>query len=71
MKNAWFVSCALLFVSIAGFAETPSKPSLSSEDLAAILGQPAVTRSCATRQSGVVFASEDLGGGSGAEAYCE
>jgi hypothetical protein len=40
MQKVWIVAFALLFVSVAGFALTPSPTPLSSEALAAILGQP-------------------------------
>ena len=40
MRKALIVGCAILFVSIAGLAQTPSPAPLSQEALAAILGQP-------------------------------
>jgi len=43
MRRVLIVGCAVLFVSIAGLAQTPSPAPLSQEALAAILGQPAVT----------------------------
>jgi hypothetical protein len=53
MKKASILACALLFVSVAAFAQTPqSHPALTQEALAAILGQPAAS-SCATQPSGV------------------
>ncbi|HEX4965303.1 MAG TPA: hypothetical protein VF173_31125 [Thermoanaerobaculia bacterium] len=56
MKKAWVFAAVLLFVSVAGFAQTPSKAPLSSEVLAAILGQPA--GSCGTQQNELVFAAK-------------
>lgn len=41
MRKAWIIACTLLVVSVAGFAETPSPAPLTSEALAAILGEPA------------------------------
>jgi hypothetical protein len=61
MKKAWIAAYAFLLVSVAGFAQTPSQDPLTSAALAAILGEPAVTRSCAGQQSGVVFAASPLG----------
>lgn len=58
MKNAWIVACALLFVSVAGFAETPSQARLSDEALAAILSPAAGTGSCPAPQNGVLFAAK-------------
>ena len=52
MKNRWFIACTLLFVSIAASAQTPSQIPLPSQILAAILGDPAATGSCATLQTG-------------------
>jgi hypothetical protein len=52
MKNPWILACVLLFVTVAAFAQTPSRPPLTREALAAILGQPAAS-SCATQSSGV------------------
>src|SRR5436305_10030386 len=52
MKNPWILACVLLFVSVAAFAQTPqSRPPLTQEALAAILGLPAAG-ACATRPSG-------------------
>jgi hypothetical protein len=42
MRRVLIVGCAVLFVSIAGLAQTPSPAPLSQEALAAILGQPAI-----------------------------
>jgi hypothetical protein len=42
MRRVLIVGCAVLFVSIAGLAQTPSPAPLSPEVLAAILGEPAV-----------------------------
>lgn len=46
MKKACVIACSLLFVAIAGFAETPSPAPLTSEALAAILGSPADAGAC-------------------------
>jgi hypothetical protein len=71
MKKASMVACTLLFVSMAGFAQMPSQVPLTSEALAAILGEPAVTGSCAGQQSGVLFAASPLGKSTcNAEAVC-
>jgi hypothetical protein len=43
MRRILLIGCAILFISIAGLAQTPSPAPLSQEALAAILGQPAVT----------------------------
>jgi hypothetical protein len=51
MKKPSILACILLFVAVAAFAQTPSRPPLSREALAAILGQP-VASSCATQPSG-------------------
>lgn len=56
MKKTWIVACALLFVSVAGFAQTPSQAPLSPEARAAILGEPAATGSCATQPAETPFA---------------
>jgi len=40
MKRAWIVAVALVVVSTAGFAQSPSPAPLSREALAAILGPP-------------------------------
>lgn len=58
MKNALIVACALLFISVAGFAETPSQARLSDEALAAIVGSPSGTGSCPTPQTEVLFAAK-------------
>jgi len=52
MKKPWIFACVLLFVAAAAFAQTPSRPPLTQEALAAILGLPAAS-SCATPPSGV------------------
>jgi len=61
MKKGWIVvcTCALAFVSAAGFAQTPSMDPLSREALAAILGPSAVTASpsCAAFRGDPVFAA--------------
>ena len=56
MKKLSIVACVLLFASAAAFAQTPSPAPLTSEALAAILGQPAAG-SCATQPSGVRLAA--------------
>jgi hypothetical protein len=61
MKKVWIFAFALLFVSAAGFAETPSQPPLTSEALAIILSQPGDPGACATQQSGAVFAAKRPG----------
>ena len=58
MKTAWIASCALLVVSAASFAQAPVQAPLTSETLAAILGPPAATGSCAPQEGGVVFAAK-------------
>jgi hypothetical protein len=63
MKNAWIVACTLLFVSVTGFAQARSAAPLESAALAVILDQPVVTGSCATQQSGVLFAAKHPGRG--------
>jgi hypothetical protein len=57
MKKAWILACALLFVAVAAFAQTPSQPPLTKEALAAILGQPSAS-SCATQPSGILQAAK-------------
>ena len=57
MKKAAIIACSLLFVAVAGVAETKSPPPLSAQAMAAILGQPAVQGSCPTPQSEVLFAA--------------
>jgi hypothetical protein len=62
MRKVWTLACTLAIVSAAvGFAQTPSVAPLSSQALAAILGQPAVNGSCPTAESGVVFAARRPG----------
>jgi hypothetical protein len=58
MKNAWIVGFALLLVAVAGFAQTPSPPPLTSQALAVILGESAGAGSCAAQQNGVLFAAK-------------
>jgi hypothetical protein len=55
-KTTLIIACALLFVSIAGFAQTPSQAPLSPEARAAILGESATTGSCATQPAETPFA---------------
>lgn len=43
MRRVLLIGCAILFISIAGLAQTPAPAPLSQEALAAILGEPAVT----------------------------
>jgi len=52
MKKSWILACVLLFATVAAFAQTPSRPPLSREALAAILGQP-VAGSCATQPADI------------------
>jgi hypothetical protein len=61
MKKAWTIAFALLFASALGFAEPASQPPLTSEALAAILSQPGTPGTCATQQSGAVFAAKRPG----------
>ncbi len=65
MKNVWSLTCALAFVSVVGFAQTPGVAPLPSEVLAAILSPPAVAdwTTCPTSQGEILFAAEGLGGG--------
>jgi len=58
MKKSWIVACVLLFVAIAGFAETPSTPPLTPAALAAILGQPAASCAPQQQQSPVLLAAK-------------
>jgi len=51
MRKVWLFACALFFVSVVSFAQTPSPPPLTNEALAAILGQP-VAGACAARTDG-------------------
>jgi hypothetical protein len=59
MTKAWIVACALLFVSVTGFAQTPTQPPLTSEDLGAFLDQLGIEGSCTTtpQGSGALFAT--------------
>jgi hypothetical protein len=52
MKKTWIVACALLFIAIAGFADSPGPGPVSDEVLAAILG-PVAGASCETKAGGV------------------
>ena len=52
MKKTWIIACTLLFVSIAGFADSPGPGPVSDEVLAAILGGPVAGASCATQAGG-------------------
>jgi len=70
MRKAWIVACAVLFVSAAGFSQTPSLAPLSGQALAMVLGQPAVTGSCPAQQSGALFAAKNPGNGIGAMSTC-
>lgn len=58
MKKTWIVACALLLVTVAGFAEAPSPAPLTGAALAVILGEPAATGSCAPQETGVLFAAK-------------
>lgn len=76
MKKTWIVACSLLFVALAGFAQTPSPsqasalPPLTPQALAAILGQPApATGGCAAQQNAVLKAAVQRQG-SGEKALC-
>jgi len=74
MKKALILVCTLLFVSAAGFAQTPSPVLLSEEVLAMILGEPAAGAACATKaagKGGVVYASEGIESACNATAFCE
>jgi hypothetical protein len=64
MKNALIVACALLFVSVAGSAQTSSKAQLTTGALAWFLGQPEVT-GCATQQSSLLLTAKPLSISSG------
>ena len=71
MKRAWMLVSAFLFVSVAGFAQTPdpSQTPLTSEVLAAILSQPATNGSCAAHPGGSSWSQTSLG--LNAKAYCQ
>ena len=60
MEKVWIAACALLFVSIAGLAQTPSptSTSLSSEALTMILGESAPTGLCAPKQDEALFVAQ-------------
>jgi hypothetical protein len=60
MRKALVVASALLFVSVAGRAQTPGQASLTPETLAAIFG-PADSGSCAEQQTGMLFAATRKG----------
>lgn len=49
MKKTWILVCTLLFLSVAGFADSPSPGPVPDEVLAAILGEPLAGSSCATQ----------------------
>lgn len=57
MKKAWLVACALALTSSICFAQTPSDTPV---DIAAILSPAAVTGSCDTLQTEMVFAAAAL-----------
>jgi hypothetical protein len=57
MEKAWIVACTLLFTSVAGFAQMPTQPPLTSTDLGAILDQPGVDGSCTAQESRAIFAT--------------
>jgi hypothetical protein len=59
MKKAWIVACAVLLISVTGFAQTPAP--LPSDVLTAILSQP--DGSCDPQQSQVLFAAARPGTG--------
>lgn len=58
MKKAWIAAAALIFISAAGFSQTPapSVAPLSAEALAAILDEP-MDDACPKPQQEVVFAA--------------
>jgi hypothetical protein len=58
MKKLWILACVFLCASAASFAQTPSQPPLTSEALAAILGEPPVSGSCSPLASHVRFAAK-------------
>lgn len=58
MKKIWIATCTLLFAATVGFAQAPSKTSLTGEVLAAIWAQPAALGSCGTLQSGMSFTAK-------------
>jgi hypothetical protein len=57
MKKAWILAFALIFVSVAGFAATPS-PALSAAALSQILGLPAADGACGLPQGTVAAAAK-------------
>jgi hypothetical protein len=57
MKHALTIAGALLFVAIAGYAQTSSQAPLTKEALAWFYDQPAGAGSCATQQSGLLLAA--------------
>lgn len=75
--KAWIVACAaVLLVSAACFAQTPSTPPLTREALAMILSQPVPAGSPATQTSGAVLTAAHSRAGLGksscdATAACE
>src|SRR5690348_14611746 len=56
VKRTWIIACTLLFVSVAGIADSPSPAPVSNAALAAILGETEADRSCQT-PSGVRLAT--------------
>jgi hypothetical protein len=76
MKRVWIVvcTCTLALVSAAGFAQTPSVASLTSEALAAILGPSADTASPPCAGGGLrgelLAAKTTYGGGVGSDSIC-
>lgn len=71
MKKIWIVAFALLFVSLAGFAQTPSPTPLSAEALAAILGDTDAGGACPLPQHGRLFAPAPTKSSCSATAACE
>lgn len=78
MRKVWSLTCALILVSVVGFAQTPSAAPLPSETLAAILSPPAAAgpTSCPPSQGKALFAATEGGGEStmsecNATANCE
>jgi len=57
MKKASLVACVLLLVAAAGFAEVPGSTALSSQALAAILGQSVAGGSCVAQPGGMFLAT--------------
>jgi hypothetical protein len=70
MKNVGILACAVLFLSVPAFAQTPAKLApLTREALTAALGlgQPAVSSACGTQPGKVRFAAAK---GPGGQAAC-